>query len=103
MSLAIIFEEDKLKLGNTVDKKGNIWCAFWGASQIICLSGDGGVIQRVNVPARQPSCVAFGGDDFDTLYITSAREGMSSISENDGQTFRFKSDSIGLSEPRVIL
>ena len=89
--------------GAVADKKGNIWCAFWGSSQIICLSSDGGFTKRVNVPARQPSCVAFGGDDFDTLYITSAREGMSSISDNDGQTFKFKSDSVGLPEPRVVL
>lgn len=89
--------------GAVVDKKGNVWCAFWGSSQIICVSSEGRITQRVNVPARQPSCVAFGGDDFDTLYITSAREGMSSISENDGQTFRFRFGSVGLPEPRVVL
>lgn len=89
--------------GAVVDKKGNVWCALWGSSQIICVSSEGRITQRVNVPARQPSCVAFGGDDFDTLYITSAREGMSSISENDGQTFRFRFGSVGLPEPRVVL
>jgi sugar lactone lactonase YvrE len=89
--------------GAVVDKNGNIWCAFWGSSQIICLSRDGGIICRVNVPARQPSCVAFGGDEFNTLYITSARQGLASKSEVDGQTFSFKTSSIGLPEPRVIL
>ena len=89
--------------GAVVDKNGNIWCAFWGASQIICLSSDGRIVRRVKVPARQPSCIAFGGDDFKTLYITSARQGLISKSEMDGQTFRVKSDLMGLPEPRVIL
>lgn len=89
--------------GAVADKKGNIWCAFWGASQIICLSSDGGIARRVNVLAQQPSCVAFGDDDFGTLYITSAYQGLSSKSENDGQTLKFNSDLNGLPEPRVIL
>lgn len=98
------FSTEKLNPdGAVVDKDGNVWCAFWGSSQIICLSSDGGIIRRVEVPAQQPSCVAYGGDDFDTLYITSARYGMSFKSENDGQTFKFKPDLVGLAEPRVIL
>lgn len=36
--------------GAVVDKDGNIWCAFWGASQIICLSSDGGVVRTIDVP-----------------------------------------------------
>jgi sugar lactone lactonase YvrE len=89
--------------GAVVDREGNVWCAFWGASQIICLSSDGGIVRRVDVPARQPSCVAFGGDDFEILYITSACQGLSSKSENDGQTLKINSYLIGLPEPRVIL
>jgi sugar lactone lactonase YvrE len=89
--------------GAIVDKDGNFWCAFWGSSQLICLSSDGGVVQRVNVPAKQPSCVAFGNDDFKSLYFTSACQGLNAISEVDGQTFKFNSDFSGLPEPRVIL
>ena len=89
--------------GAVVDKNGNIWCAFWGSSQIVCLSSDGGVIRRVNVATQQPSCVAFGDDDFGTLYITSAYQGLSLKSESDGQTLKINTDLNGLPEPRVIL
>jgi len=89
--------------GAVVDKNGNIWCAFWGSSQIVCLSSDGAVIRRVNVATQQPSCVAFGDDDFGTLYITSAYQGLSLKSESDGQTLKINTDLNGLPEPRVIL
>lgn len=89
--------------GAVVDQNGNIWCAFWGASQLICFSSDGRVVQRIEVPAKQPSCVAFGNDNLKTIYVTSARQGLSSSSEMDGRTFKVKSGMSGLSEPRVIL
>ena len=89
--------------GAVVDKNGNVWCAIWGDSQLICLSRHGEIVQRVKLPARQPSCVAFGGDEFKTLYITSARQGLPTKSEIDGQTLSFKSSLIGLPEPRVML
>jgi L-arabinonolactonase len=30
----------------------------------------------VPVPASQPTCVAFAGEDLGTLYVTSARDGL---------------------------
>jgi len=89
--------------GAVVDIEGNVWCAFWGSSQLICLSSSGEIKKRVEVPARQPSCLAFGKDDFRTIFITSARQGLNSPSETDGQTFKFNLGLSGLPEPRVIL
>lgn len=62
--------------GLTLDAEGNIWVAFWGGSAVRCFDRNG--IQRVHVhvPASQTTSVAFGGDDLDTLYITSARTGL---------------------------
>jgi sugar lactone lactonase YvrE len=89
--------------GAVVDKNGNVWCAIWGGSQLICLSSHGEIVQRVEVPVRQPTCVAFGNDDFKTLFITSALQGLISKSGMDGQTFKIKSDLSGCPEPRVVL
>jgi sugar lactone lactonase YvrE len=89
--------------GAVVDKNGNIWCALWGSSQIFCLSSDGGVVCRIEVPAKQPSCVAFGGVDFNTLYITTACQNLISKTGMDGQTFKIKSNLSGCPEPRVVL
>lgn len=68
-------EKDGGPDGMTVDTEGNLWIACWGGSQVIYLRQDGTVIKRVPVPALQVSSVTFGGNEFDTLYITTAAYG----------------------------
>ncbi|WDZ97049.1 SMP-30/gluconolactonase/LRE family protein [Herbaspirillum sp. WKF16] len=62
--------------GSTVDAEGHVWNAQWGGARVVRFAPDGSIERIVEVPAGQPSCVAFGGADFSTLYITSAHEGM---------------------------
>jgi L-arabinonolactonase len=59
--------------GSTVDRDGGLWNAQWGGSRVVRYGTDGVETARVTVPTVQPSCVALGGDQFGTLYITSAR------------------------------
>jgi L-arabinonolactonase len=59
--------------GSTVDRDGGLWNAQWGGARVVRYGSDGVETARVNVPTVQPSCVALGGDQLDTLYITSAR------------------------------
>jgi sugar lactone lactonase YvrE len=61
--------------GLTVDTDGFIWVASWGGSQILRYSPSGRLVEIVPVPVPQPSSCAFGSDG--TLYITSARAGLS--------------------------
>lgn len=63
--------------GATVDAQGHYWCAMWGAGEVLGFQTDGQLLARVRLPVSQPSCVAFGGADLQTLYITSARVGLS--------------------------
>lgn len=64
--------------GMAIDAEGKLWIALWGAAAVIrCEPGTGEVLQRVEVPALHVTSVAFGGENLDVLYITSAREGMS--------------------------
>jgi L-arabinonolactonase len=63
--------------GAVVDADGFLWCACWGGSQVIRFAPDGSVARRVPAPARQPSCVTFGGADLATLFVSSARVGLS--------------------------
>lgn len=63
--------------GSTVDADGCLWNAEWGGNRLTRYAPDGRVLAHVAVPASQPSCPAFGGPAFDTLYVTSAREGLS--------------------------
>ncbi|MDI5934631.1 SMP-30/gluconolactonase/LRE family protein [Halomonas kalidii] len=62
--------------GAVVDAEGCLWLALWGAGRVVRLDHDGRVVGEVCLPVSQPSCPAFGGDDLDRLYITTAREGL---------------------------
>ena len=59
--------------GNTLDATGMIWMANWGGA---CVSKwnphTGQMLQKVDVPAYNVTSVAFGGENLEDLYITSA-------------------------------
>ncbi|MAZ86702.1 MAG: gluconolaconase [Cellvibrionaceae bacterium] len=63
--------------GANVDARGNLWSAHWGAGEVVCYSPQGSIVGRVSVPTCQPSCIAFGGDQLQYLFVTSARQGLS--------------------------
>jgi L-arabinonolactonase len=63
--------------GSIVDADGCLWNAQWGAARVVRYSPAGKAIASVQVPAKNPSCCAFGGAALDTLFITTAREDMS--------------------------
>lgn len=59
--------------GSTIDSDGGLWNAQWGGARVVRYGADGVETARVTVPTAQPSCVALGGAQLGTLYITSAR------------------------------
>ncbi|MCI1006163.1 SMP-30/gluconolactonase/LRE family protein [Herbaspirillum sp. C7C8] len=63
--------------GSTVDADGYVWNAQWGGARVVRFAPDGRIDRIIDVPTAQPSCVAFGGADFATLFVTTAHEGMS--------------------------
>ncbi|WP_386627108.1 SMP-30/gluconolactonase/LRE family protein [Sulfitobacter geojensis] len=88
--------------GAVTDADGTLWVAIWGSSCVIAFGHDGTEQRRLDVPARQPTCPAFGGDDLRDLYVTSANEGLPQDAVN-GATYLFADMSQGLPEPKVIL
>jgi len=58
--------------GATCDRDGNYWCALVHGGAVACISREGRMIERIPVPAKHPTMVAFGGADLDVLYVTSA-------------------------------
>jgi sugar lactone lactonase YvrE len=62
--------------GLTVDADGSLWIAMWGQGRVLQVRPDGGKMASVEVPVHQPSSCAFGGADYGTLFVTSAREGL---------------------------
>ncbi len=63
--------------GACTDAEGNLWSAQWGGARVVCYSPQGDVVHTLVLPVSQPSCVAWGGPDFQHLLVTSAWEHMS--------------------------
>ena len=63
--------------GMTMDADGNVWIAFWGGACIRQFTPEGALLQRIDLPALQITCMAFGGEDLKSLVVTSARNGLS--------------------------
>jgi L-arabinonolactonase len=62
--------------GSAVDRDGGLWNAQWGLGRVVRYTPQGQLDRIIDVPASQPTKPAFGGTDFSTLYITSARDGL---------------------------
>lgn len=65
--------------GMTYDSEGNIWLAHWGTGWVSCYSEDATLLKRFSLPVSQASSVCFGGELLDRLFVTTARQGLSSI------------------------
>ena len=60
--------------GSCVDADGCLWNAEYGASRLVRYTPAGKVDRSIDLPVSNPTCCCFGGDAFDVLYITSARQ-----------------------------
>jgi len=62
--------------GLTIDEEGGLWVALWGGGRVIRYV-DGKVATTISLPISQPTSCTFGGPRLDTLFITSAWQGLS--------------------------
>lgn len=90
--------------GATCDSAGNYWCALVHGGAVACISPAGELMQRIAVPAKHPTMVAFGGERLDELYVTSAScllaPGERSLWPHAGCLFRIDGlGACGLPEP----
>lgn len=63
--------------GLAVDRAGYVWSAIWDGACILRYAPDGTIDLRIGLPVPRPTSLAFGGPDLATLYVTSARIGLS--------------------------
>lgn len=64
--------------GMTIDEEGKLWVAMWGGGCVARWDPQTGeLLQKITVPGPHTTSCAFGGKNLETLYITTAREGMS--------------------------
>jgi L-arabinonolactonase len=90
--------------GSCVDAEGCLWNAQWGMGRVARYAPDGSLRALLPVPARQPTRPAFGGPGLDTLYVTSARDGLAADALAGeplaGALFAARIGLRGLPEPR---
>lgn len=85
--------------GSAMDAEGFLWNARPGAGCLIRIAPDGHVEQIVKLPVSRPTTCAFGGDDLQTLYITSAR----SVEQYSGGIFALQTQVRGVPAGRFRL
>lgn len=92
--------------GAQVDCDGCVWSAHWGAGRVVRYTPDGRIDIAIDLPVTQPTCVAFGGDDMDLLFVTSARENLSAKAlgrqPQAGDMFVYRVAAKGMSDARYI-
>jgi sugar lactone lactonase YvrE len=62
--------------GLTVDSDDHVWSAHWDGGRVTRYRPDGTVERTLFLPVPRPTSISFGGTDFQSLYITSARIGL---------------------------
>lgn len=70
--------EDGYPDGMTTDAEGRLWIAHWGGACVSCHDATSAAeLARIAMPTSHITNVAFGGPGLTTLYVSSARSGLS--------------------------
>ena len=97
-------EEEGFPDGLTVDSEGFVWSAHWGVYKVRRYDPTGKVEREIMLPVQNVTSCAFGGENLDELYITSAWQSLSEEERKKqqpfaGDLFRVKVEVKGREEP----
>lgn len=88
--------------GLTVDSQGFVWAAHWGGWRVTRYDPAGKLEREVRIPAENVTCIGFGGNNLDELFITTAWYELSEPQRNAqplaGDLFRLQTDIKGIPE-----
>ncbi len=59
--------------GATVDTEGYYWFALVQGGKILRLDPKGRLDRQIDMPVPSPTCLTFGDENYETLYVTTAR------------------------------
>ncbi len=89
--------------GLIVDAAGFIWNGHWAGSKLTRYDPEGKIEREIRFPVDHVISFAFGGDDLNELYVTSAWWGFSDEERQAkpwaGDLFLVETDVQGLVEP----
>ena len=83
-----------------IDDEDMIWLAHWGGFKVSRFNPETGeILETVKVPSAHTTSCAFGGENLDELYITTARERRPEEEyadyPNSGGLFKIKTKTTG--------
>lgn len=79
--------------GFCIDDEGALWVAMWQGSAVRRYSPDGELLGIVHLPVSNVTCPAFGGANYDELYVTTAAPSFSGLTHQEalgGAVFRLR-------------
>lgn len=85
--------------GMTVDSMGYVWSARWDGACVVRYSPEGREVERVSFPAKKVSSITFGGEEYQTAYVTTAGgKNKGAEGQGAGALFRFEAKVPGVPE-----
>jgi sugar lactone lactonase YvrE len=92
--------------GLIVDSEDFVWSAHWGGWRVTRYDPTGKIERKVRLPVANATCLGFGGQDLDELYITTAWYELTKQERKQqplaGDLFRIKTDVKGLPESEFL-
>ena len=93
--------------GMTLDKNKNIWVAHFHGACVSVFNKNAKLIHKINLPAQNITNCAFGGQNNNELFITSATKGMNRADlkkfKYSGSLFSVKSNIRGIQQKKFNL
>ena len=89
--------------GLTVDSQGFVWAAHWGGWRVTRYDPAGNLEREVRFPTELVTCIGFGGENLNELFVTTAWYDLNNQQRKDqplaGDLFRIQTDITGIAEP----
>jgi sugar lactone lactonase YvrE len=96
-------DEEGMPDGLVLDAEGFIWNGHWAGWKLTRYDPDGKIERQIRFPVENVISFAFGGEDLDELFVTTAWWGFDNKKRNQqpwaGDLFHVKTDVQGLIEP----
>jgi len=86
--------------GSAMDSEGYLWNCRYGGSAIVRVAPDGSLDRVIEMPTRNMTSCTFGGEDYGTLFATSASLDAPPGDRLAGSLFAVRSSVPGLPENR---
>lgn len=97
---------DGIADGSALTADGMLINARWGEAKLVCISLHQTQMMltgEIPLPVTQPTSCTFGGPELNTLFITSAQDGLAQSGDSDGALLTIKTTHKGLPANRFRL